>query len=153
MEIDDPPSVTLDGERIDLDSIAPPPMNFGQLERWSQFAPRRYEFTVPTSVFIAIGQDWFESFRVEIRDDDRLDPPGHGTPEWEFMRLDYPKLGELVLLHPSVCERLFLQMPLELANLFAPESAGKLRYSLNSVDEIVVSTDAFRFSGIAYDAS
>lgn len=145
--------VLIDGVDISSEEIGPPAMNYGQLHRWERFKRVHYEYRIAWSVFLEYVGPWFDRCRAELRADDVEHSPQARTGAQEFAALGYPPLSEVLASYPEVAERLLLDVPLELNNLFAPARSDRIRYAANTVDLLSVGDGVVRFGGLAFDLS
>jgi hypothetical protein len=139
--------VLVDGVDVSPEEIGPPAMNYGQLHRWERFKRVHYEYRVAWSLFLERVEPWFDRYRAELRADDVKHPPQPGADAHDFAALGYPRLSEVLASRPDVAERLLLDVPLELSNLFAPARSDRIRYAANTVDLVSVGDGVVRFGG------
>jgi len=141
----------INGDVISHELIGPPAMNYGQLDRWQAFERVQYDYVMAVPDFIDHVSPWFAQYCEELKADCRIAPPDEDTPEHALAGLGYPRLDQLIRTHSVLAGQLFLSLPLELNNLFAPKIPILIRYAANSVDRFSCEGGEIRFGGVAFD--
>ncbi len=143
----------INGDVISHGLIGPPAMNYGQLHRWKAFERVQYDYVMAAPDFIDHISPWFAQYCEELKADCEFELPDEDTPEHALAGLGYPRLDQLIRIHNALAVRLFLSLPLELNNLFAPENPNFIRYTANSVDRFSCDSGEIRFGGVAFDVN
>ena len=131
--------------------VGPPAMNYGQLHRWKGFGSVEYSYAMRTADFIDIVSPWFDRLRAELKADEKHNTPDMKTPEGALAELGYPDLQHVLSEHARIAPKIFLALPLELNNLFAPKDPSRIRYAANSVEWFSTLGAEVEFGGVAFD--
>ena len=141
----------IDGRTVPDELLGPPAMNYGQLHRWRAFESVRYDYVMAAPDFIDRVSPWFAQYCEELKADCQIEQPDEDTPDHALAGLGYPRIDQLLRNHQTLASQLFLSLPLELNNIFAPKIPYLVRYATNSVDRFSCEAGEIRFGGVAFD--
>ena len=140
---------TIDGSRVDSDTVGYPPMGFGQ--QTFGLVTREIELRFRTDEFRRLMQRPFDKFVAEIKADDEATDSVDAIPE--LLQHNYADFETMFQTSPrDVCRLIHRYLYLELLEAaVGGVDPSRCEYVVNSIREILCVEDAVLVRGVAYE--
>ncbi|WP_444930768.1 hypothetical protein ACJJIF_03005 [Microbulbifer sp. SSSA002] len=126
-------------------------MNYGQMQRWSDFVPLEYELEVDKSTFIFQVNEYFAEFRRNEIEENDVE---------EFAELaaykgaGYPDLDRLLSDHPEILEGVLKFNDYDIIHrvVARPIPGSNYYYSINSLASVHVREETVILKGVCFQS-
>lgn len=126
-------------------------MNYGQMQRWSDFVPLEYELEIDRSIFISQINEYFTEFRRdEIEEDETEDFPELAA----YKEIGRPDLDKLLSDHPDILEGVLKFNDYDIIHrvVVHPTPKSDYYYSINSLDSVHVRGELVILKGVCFQS-
>lgn len=130
----------INNKHIQIKSIGPPTMNYGQSWRYKHLKKVSYEFNMPISEFVKKTGNWFDNYQTESISDSKIELKGEYPLQDKYKDNSFPDLNQMLKNHQKLLAEIIMFFDLDLLNLldssyFAP---GLNKYIINSLDWVKI---------------
>jgi len=124
-------------------------MNYGQMQRWSDFVPLEYELEVAKGIFLSRIDECFGEFRRnEIEDDDTEEFPELAA----YKKIGRPSLDSLLDNHLEVLESVLKFNDYDIIHRLVkrPVLESDYYYSINSLSSVFIREGQVILKGVCF---
>ena len=143
--------VWVENKPVNPELLQVPTMNFGQMQRWTDFVELHYSLQIEKTVFVSKTSAYFEDFRQsEMEEDDT-----EGYPELKaFKQANWPTLEAMVSEYTGVLAGLIRFNDYDILHLIIPYTKTRYNYyySANSINEVIIEGEHIIIKGICFQS-